>query len=96
MSFYEKPVKEIDDIEKPAMKFAERRGWFQCKMTSPSINGMPDRFLARWDRGVVLIEFKAPGKPLRTIQVERIDELRKQGVEVHVFDNLQDAKDFLR
>lgn len=93
--FYQRTSLEIRDVEKPAVKYAESRGWFQCKFVSPGKDGVPDRFFARAGR-VVLVEFKAEGKKPRPLQLERHAELRAHGVEVHVIDNLEDAKKLLR
>jgi hypothetical protein len=87
-------TREIE-IEKPAMDFAEMRGWWQCKTVSPSVNGFPDRFLARAGR-IILIEFKAPGEPPSPQQAKRHRELRDQKVEVFVVDNLAEAKRILK
>lgn len=88
--FFSRPVREIDDIEQPAVAYAERRGWFQCKFVSPGLKGVPDRFFAR--QGVILlVEFKAPGKQPSSQQKKRHKELRDHGVEVHWIDNLEAA-----
>lgn len=82
-------------IEKKAKEFAKSTGWFCCKFKS-TINGMPDDFFARADRGVWLAEFKAPDEDLEEQQKLRHEELRRAGVNVIVFDDLAKAKQFLR
>lgn len=94
-AFYQRTVKEIDDIEQPATEYAESRGWLIEKVVSNSRRGFPDRFCARRGR-VMLLEFKAPGKEPTSQQLKRHKELRDQGVEVHWVDNLQDAKTLFR
>lgn len=94
-AFYQRTVKEIDDIEQPATEYAESRGWLIEKVVSNSRRGFPDRFCARRGR-VMLVEFKAPGKEPSEQQLKRHQELRDQGVEVHWVDNLQDAKTLFR
>lgn len=95
VKFHERTVREIPHIEKPAIEFAESRGWYQCKITSPSKRGIPDRFLARRGR-IILVEFKRPGKEPTAQQAVRHKELRDHGVEVHWINNLRDAYDLLR
>lgn len=83
------------DIERAACHYAEARGWFQIKIMRASKNGFPDRFYARGGR-VVLVEYKAPGEKPGAQQLRRHAELRAAGVEVHVIDNLEDARALLR
>lgn len=83
------------EIEQRAMAYAEVRGWFEAKIASSNKNGMPDRILHR--RGYTMyIEFKAPGEEASKQQLKRHRELRKQGIPVHVIDNLEDAIELLR
>lgn len=93
--FYQRTVKEIDDIEQPATEYAQARGWLIEKVVSQSRRGFPDRFCARKGR-VMLVEFKAPGEKPKTQQLKRHKELRDQGLEVHVIDNLENAKILFR
>lgn len=89
--FFERNVREIPDVEQPACDYAERRGWIAEKVVSQSRKGWPDRFFAR--RGVIrLVEFKAPEKEPNTQQKKRHRELREAGVDVRVYDNLDDFK----
>lgn len=80
-------MREIE-IEKPACEYAEATGWFQCKMVSPGLRGMPDRFFAR-NAVLMFIEFKAPGEVATKQQERRHRELREHGVIVWVCDNLE-------
>lgn len=84
-------MREIE-IEQPASEFAERRGWFEIKIMEASKRGFPDRFYARRGR-VVLVEYKSPGEEPTTQQARRHRELRAAGVEVHVIDNLEAARE---
>lgn len=93
--FYEKSVKEIDDIEQPLFRFLRAHGWICEKVISLSRRGWPDRFVARKGR-IVLVELKAPGKEPTQQQYKRHRELREHGVEVVWFDNLDAAKEFFR
>ena len=83
-------------LESDARKFAIARGWFEIKIMRASKNGFPDRFYAR-DGVIMLIEYKAPGKDVikGSQQDLRINELRQQGVTVHVINTIEDAKSVL-
>lgn len=93
--FYQRTTKEIPDIEQPAVDYLERRGWHVEKVVSLSRKGFPDRFCARAGR-VVLCEFKAPGEEPNAQQQKRHRDLRKAGVEVVWFDNLEAVYEFFR
>lgn len=93
--FYQRTIKEIDDIEQPATEYAKSRGWFIQKVISQSSRGFPDRFCVRKGR-VMLVEFKKPGGEPTPQQVLRHSELRLHGVEVHLVDNLEYAKTLFR
>lgn len=94
MSLDNDKLREIE-IERPAMTYAESRGWFQDKIMRTSRGSFPDRFLAREGR-IILIEFKALGETPTPKQRKRHRELRAHGVEVFVIDNLEEAKAVLR
>lgn len=86
----EKRVREVA-IEKPSCEFAVRRGWMVVKLMLCNIDSMPDRLLMRKGR-VIFIEFKAPGEDPTPKQAKRHREIRAQGIEVFVIDNLEDAQ----
>ena len=78
------------DVERVGCLYAQVRGWFEAKMTSPSKRGFPDRIYIRAGRHV-FVEWKRPGEKPTRQQLLRHRELRAFGAEVHVIDNLQDA-----
>jgi len=84
------------DLERAAMQYAEKRGWFEFKIEKASKGGLPDRFLSRFDRGVILVEFKRDGEEPSAQQLKRHKELRDHGVTVKVFDNLTAFKVYFR
>lgn len=95
VKFFQKSVRESTGVQAPAIEFAKTRGWLIEAMQSKSRNGFPDTFAAR--RGtVVLCEFKRDGEEPSAQQLLRHAELRRQGVTVVWFDNLQDAKEFFQ
>lgn len=91
--FFEKSVRESTSVQAPAIEFMKTRGWFVEAMQSKSRNGFPDIFAAR--RGViVLCEFKKDAEVPTAQQMLRHEQLRRQGVTVVWFDNLQAAMEF--
>lgn len=97
--FYQRSTLEIRDIEQPARRYAESRGWLVEKVVSMSRKGWPDRFCVRRKDGVtrvVLVEFKKPGKEPNEQQLKRHKELRDLGLEVHWIDTLEKAYELFR
>lgn len=82
------------NIERPACKWAEDQSWFVRKVKWPGHDGAPDRMFAK-DGVIVFIEFKAPDKEAKSHQLREHKKMRKAGIEVHVCDNLDDAKRIL-
>ena len=79
------------EIEKKACEFAAKNGWYQRKYKTANRRGLPDRIFIR--RGIVMfIEFKATGEEATEQQKLEHDRIRKQGIEVYVIDNIEDAK----
>ena len=93
--FYERNLKEIDDIEQPLFRYARARGWICEKVVSLSRKGWPDRIFIRKGR-IVLCELKAPGIEPSLQQLKRHRELREAGAEVVWFDDLEAAKEFFK
>ena len=84
-------AKREADIEQADRDAAKAAGWFVEKIMKTGRNGFPDRFYAKGGR-VLLIEWKKPGKKPTEQQLLRHKQLRAAGVEVHVCDNLADAR----
>jgi hypothetical protein len=90
-------VPSESDIEQKDRDAAKRDGWFVEKIMRTGRDGFPDRFYAKGGR-IILMEWKKPpsgkkpGGRLSAQQERRIAELRAAGVEVHVVDNLADAR----
>jgi hypothetical protein len=53
--------------------------------------GWPDILIMGHSRGLLWVECKAPGKPLRLIQQRRRDEVMRYGHEYAKIDSLEDA-----
>jgi hypothetical protein len=89
-----KRVRRESSIEAAAVAYAKKRGWWQMKVMRASVRGIPDRWFIR-DGALLVIEFKSERGRLSDHQSRRIEELRQQNVDVHVVDNIEQAKELL-
>ena len=62
-------------------------GGIAPKFTSPGMDGMPDRLILLPGGHMAYAEVKAPGKPLRPLQVRRKRQLESLGFRVYVIDS---------
>lgn len=92
--FFERTVLE-SSVESQIKDYAERRGWWYAKFTSPGLRGVPDRLFIRGGRHV-FIEVKRPGEEPNVQQYRRHRDMRRHGAEVHWVDNVQDAMEILK
>lgn len=83
------------ELERKGNEFAERRGWFVCKFTSPGLRAVPDRIYGRKGR-VVFIEWKRDGKEPTKQQLKRHKEMREHGMEVYWVDSYERACEILQ
>lgn len=73
-------------IENHLVKQAKAHDCWVRKFTSPSSSGVPDRVVAK--SGITaFIELKAPGETPRLLQKKVIDDMRRHGMTVFVFDS---------
>lgn len=77
-------------IEQKVCAAATANGWLAFKWQSPQNRGVPDRIFIREGR-FIAVEFKAPGKRPSKLQQHVHEHLRKEGVEVHVIDSIEDG-----
>ena len=93
------PVRLESDIEKRVVKAAEAKGWWALKLVCVGHRGFPDRWFIRKTSNepeIIIIEFKAPGKRARKLQVWVCDKLREIGFEVHhQVDSYEEAAEIL-
>ena len=84
-------------IEAEVVAWAESQGMLPIKLNLMGNTGWPDRVFMFVHPFVAFIEFKRPGKPLKgeRNQPARIEELRKRGYPVGVFNDAQEAIAFL-
>ena len=93
----ERPLES--ELERKGNGFAELRGWWTCKFTSPGLRGVPDRIYSRVENGrprVVFIEWKRPGETPTKQQLRRHQEMREHGLEVHWVDSYERACEILQ
>lgn len=83
------------EIEQALVKAVKARGGMCPKLTSPGMDGMPDRMVLLPQGGMSFVEVKAPGKKPRPLQVHRHEELRNLGFQVVVLDRLEQIGEML-
>jgi hypothetical protein len=93
--FYESNTKERAGVEKPAIDFAHKRGWFHTKVGALTRNAQPDDLFVRAGR-YLWLEFKAPGSEPTPQQLKRHAEMRAKGMDVRWTDSLTKAKEWLQ
>lgn len=81
-------TREIAGVQNPVVTYARSRGWLSWKMKIEGRNGCPDFWFFKNGR-LIIIEFKAPGKPRKRQQELRAEELAARGFHVHVIDNAE-------
>lgn len=74
------------EIERHYKKLVEEAGGMFLKFLSPSHNGVPDRIAILPGGKMYFVEFKAPNKKPRALQVHVIEKIRKLGCDVRVID----------
>jgi hypothetical protein len=83
-------------IEKSVCDYAERKGMWQRKFTSPGRRGPPDRIFAfprpATESRVFWIEFKATGEEPTALQLREHKKMRAKGLTVYVCDNIEQGK----
>ena len=83
------------DIEKYLRQRIESIGGLCLKLTSPSMNGLPDRLVIIPGGRIVFVELKAPGQKLRPLQVRALRRLYNLKAEAYVIDNKKDIDYFI-
>ena len=73
-------------IQAKLIKKLEDDGYYVIKLSVTNKPGIPDLVAIPRDSDAVFYEVKRPGKKPRPLQVYRIKELNKHGIEVHVYD----------
>lgn len=108
--FEEAPLESA--LERDITTYAERRGWYVFKFTSPGKRHVQDRLFIRQKdlfgdtvvgitdeqvtREVLFGEIKREGEEERLAQAARRRQMQRHGAVCRVWDNIEDAKRDLR
>ena len=76
-------------IEQKLVTATKAKGGIALKLTSPSMNGLPDRMILLPNGKIAFVELKAPGKKPRPLQAARHEMLRRLGFKVYVVDGIE-------
>lgn len=74
------------DVERKLVREVKAMGGLCLKLTSPSVDGLPDRLVLLNSGKIGFVELKAPGKKPRVLQVKRMKDLQALGFKVFVVD----------
>ena len=75
-------------IEQKLRTATRSMGGLALKLVSPGTDGVPDRIVLLPGGRAAFVELKAPGKPLRPLQVKRKRQLEALGFRVYCIDQL--------
>jgi len=92
------PTRLETDLEKKVCKEAEEKGWWALKLVCVGHRGFPDRWFIRGsgDPEIIIIEFKAPNKRARKLQLWVCQKLENIGFQVHrQVDTYEEAAEIL-
>lgn len=79
-------------IESAVCKYAQSKGCYVRKFSSPSRAGVPDRLFLTPNGLVFFIEFKAPGKRPTALQQREIDEIENRHGLAKWVDSVEEGK----
>jgi len=79
-------------VENEFVKAVKAAGGVAYKLTSQTVNGLPDRLVLFFPAKTVFVELKAPGKMMRPLQRKRRHQLMKLGFPVLCIDKLYQIK----
>ena len=74
-------------VEQSLRNAVRERGGLALKFVSPGMAGVPDRIVLMPGGRCAFVELKAPGKPLRPLQVKRKRQLESLGFPVYRVDH---------
>lgn len=80
------------NIEAWFVQAIKKKGGVAIKLISSYTIGLPDRLVLLPQGKIFFVEFKAPGKKLRLLQIAEKNKLEKLGFEYHVVDSFDVAK----
>ena len=79
-------------VENEFVRAVRKAGGVAYKLTSQTVNGLPDRLVLFFPAKTVFVELKAPGKMMRPLQRKRRYQLMKLGFPVLCIDKLYQIK----
>lgn len=74
-------------LECKLAQMVKAMGGIAPKFTSPGFAGIPDRLILIPGGCLAFVELKAPGKPLRPLQVKQKRQLESLGFRVYCIDH---------
>ena len=77
------------DIEKAFVEAIREAGGCALKLTSQTMNGLPDRLVLLFPGKTAFVELKAPGKQMRLLQRKRRKQLETLGFPVFCIDRME-------
>lgn len=82
-------------IEQKLTKETKKLGGTAYKITSPNINGMPDRLIILPNAKIAFAEIKTTGAKPRPIQIHRHQQLARLGIKTYIIDHPDQIKRIL-
>lgn len=82
-------------IEQALVKEVKRMGGIPLKLANTGLDGIPDRLVLLPMGRIGFVELKAPGKPLRALQVKRKRQLKALGFLVFRVDSAEQIMEAL-
>lgn len=73
-------------VQSKKIKELESQGYYVIKLVRTNKNGIPDLIAIPPNSGVIFVEAKRKGKEAAPLQEYRMRELKKHGIESHVWD----------
>lgn len=82
-------------IESALVRKVRQRDGLALKLTSPGLNGVPDRIVLLPDGRIGFVETKAPGQKMRALQEKRKRQLEGLGFLVFCVDDIKQIEEVL-
>lgn len=82
-------------IESALVKAVKQKHGLALKLTSPGLDGMPDRLVLFEDGRIGFVETKAPGQRMRPLQEKRKRQLERLGFLVFCVDSIDQIEEVL-
>jgi hypothetical protein len=76
-------------IEQKLVTAVKNMGGIAPKFVSPGLDGVPDRLVLLPMGRMAFVEFKAPGKKMRPLQIRRKKQLESLGFKVYCVDSVE-------